>query len=98
MAMQDEVSEPQRELITANWGKLNLSRKGVEQARATMVAALTAASQGSGNAHLTLSSRAVVSSQAVEQVRLAVEVRLHVHQLFSHIILAVRLSQAVEHV
>lgn len=71
--LQDEVSEPQREMITANWAKLNLSRKGVEQARATMVAALTAASQGSNISHL--SSRAAKSSQAAEQVKLAVEVR-----------------------
>ena len=69
---QYAVTESQRELITANWGKHNLSKKGVEQARQTMVAALTAASQGSNMSHL--SSRTTSTSLAAEQVRLALEV------------------------
>ena len=70
--MQKDVSESQRELISANWGKLNLSRKGVEQAKATMVAALSAASQGSNIPHLT--NRTTSTNLAAEQVRLALEV------------------------
>ena len=74
MCVQKDVSESQRELITANWGKLNLSRKGVEQAKATMVAALSAASQGSNIPHLT--NRTTSTNLAAEQVRLALEVRI----------------------
>ena len=70
--LQHEVSESQRELITANWGKHNLSRKGVEQAKQTMIAALTAASQGTNMAHL--SGRTTSTSLAAEEVRLALEV------------------------
>ena len=62
----------QRELITANWGKLNLSRQGVEKAKQTMVAALTAASQGSNMYHL--SNRTASTSLAAEQVKAALDV------------------------
>ena len=68
------MDERQRELITANWGKLNLSRKGVKEAKARMVAALTAASPGSSLPSLT--NRATTTSQAAEQVRVAVQVLL----------------------
>jgi len=69
---QDEVTENQRQLITANWGKLNLSRQGVERAKQTMVAALTAASQGPNMYHL--SDRTASTSLAAEQVKAALEV------------------------
>lgn len=71
--VQDEVTENQRQLITANWGKLNLSRQGVERAKQTMVAALTAASQGPNMYHLT--DRTASTSLAAEQVKAALEVR-----------------------
>lgn len=72
MYVQDEVTENQRQLITANWGKLNLSRQGVERAKQTMVAALTAASQGPNMYHL--SDRTASTSLAAEQVKAALEV------------------------
>jgi len=71
--VQDEVTENQRQLITANWGKLNLSRQGVERAKQTMVAALTAASQGPNMYHLT--DRTASTSLAAQQVKAALEVR-----------------------
>ena len=67
------MTENQRQLITANWGKLNLSRQGVERAKQTMVAALTAASQGPNMYHL--SERTASTSLAAEQVKAALEVR-----------------------
>ncbi len=70
--MQEEVTENQRQLITANWGKLNLSRQGVERAKQTMVAALSAASQGTNMYHL--SDRTASTSLAAEQVKAALEV------------------------
>ena len=72
MWLQDEVTESQRQLITANWGKLNLSRQGVERAKQTMVAALTAASQGPNMYHL--SDRTASTNLAAEQVKAALEV------------------------
>ena len=66
------MTETQRELITANWGKLNLSRQGVEKAKQTMVAALTVASQGTNMYHL--SNRTASTSLAAEQVKAALEV------------------------
>lgn len=72
MWLQDEVTESQRQLITANWGKLNLSRQGVERAKQTMVAALTAASQGPNVYHL--SDRTASTNLAAEQVKAALEV------------------------
>ena len=66
------MTETQRQLITANWGKLNLSRQGVERAKQTMVAALTAASQGPNMYHL--SDRTASTSLAAEQVKAALEV------------------------
>ncbi len=75
--VQDEVTENQRQLITANWGKLNLSRQGVERAKQTMVAALTAASQGPNMYHL--SDRTASTSLAAEQVKAALEVALQSH-------------------
>ena len=68
------MDERQRGLITANWGKLNLSRKEVKEAKARMVAALSAASQGSNIPYLT--HRATSTSLAAEQVRLALQVFL----------------------
>ncbi|DBA77294.1 TPA: hypothetical protein ACH3X2_000816 [Trebouxia sp. C0005] len=68
---EDEVTENQRQLITANWGKLNLSRQGVDRAKQTMVAALTAASQGPNMYHL--SDRTASTSLAAEQVKAALE-------------------------
>lgn len=72
-----EVSETQRELITANWGKLNLSRQGVERAKQTMVAALTAASKGINMSQL--SNRTASTSLAAEQVKAALEVPSPLH-------------------
>ena len=67
------MTEEQRELITANWGKLNLSRQGVDKAKHTMIAALSAASQGSNMYHL--SDRTASTNLAAEQVKAALEVR-----------------------
>ena len=70
--VQGDVTENQRQLITANWGKLNLSRQGVEQAKQTMVAALSAASQGNNMQYL--SDRTTSTNLAAEQVKAALEV------------------------
>ena len=78
---QGEVTESQRELIAANWGKLNLSQKGVERAKQTMVAALSAASQGINMSHLT--SRTASTSLAAEQVKAALQVT-HLNCLERH--------------
>lgn len=72
--MQGEVTEDQREMIAANWGKLNLSRQGVVKARQTMIAAIEAACPSDGSNMHHLSSRAASASLAAEQVQAALVV------------------------
>ena len=72
--MQGEVTENQRDMITANWGKLNLSRQGVAKAKQSMIAALNAACSGDGSTMHHLSSRAATTSLAAEQVKAALVV------------------------
>ena len=72
--MQGEVTENQRGMIAANWGKLNLSRQGVVKAKQSMVAALEAASPGDSTNLHHLSSRAASTSLAAEQVKAALAV------------------------
>lgn len=72
--MQGEVTENQRDMITANWGKLNLSRQGVFQAKQAMITALEAAYSGDGSNMHHLSSRAASTSLAAEQVKAALAV------------------------
>lgn len=71
------MTENQREMITANWGKLNLSRQGVDKAKQSMIAALSAASPGSGSTMHHLTSRAASTSLAAEQVKAALVVSHH---------------------
>ena len=78
--LQGGVTENQREMITANWGKLNLSRQQVVKAKQAMVAALDAAFQEKGSNMLHLSSRAASTSLAAEQVKAALLVRQHAAQ------------------
>ncbi|KAL3141044.1 hypothetical protein ABBQ32_005555 [Trebouxia sp. C0010 RCD-2024] len=67
--LQGEVTENQREMIAANWGKLNLSRQGVAHAKQTMIAALNAASEGANLYQL--SDRAASTSLAAEKIKAA---------------------------
>lgn len=71
-SVQGEVTENQREMIAANWGKLNLSRQGVAHAKQTMIAALNAASEGANLYQL--SDRAASTSLAAEKIKAALAV------------------------
>lgn len=71
-SVQGEVTENQREMIAANWGKLNLSRQGVAHAKKTMIAALNAASEGPNLYQL--SDRSASTSLAAEKIKAALAV------------------------
>ena len=73
--MQGEVTENQREMIAANWGKLNLSRQGVAHAKQTMISALNTACEGGDLYHL--SNRAASTSLAAEKIKAALAVSFY---------------------
>lgn len=75
LCVQGEVTENQREMIAANWGKLNLSRQGVANAKQTMIAALNAACEG-GSLYQ-LSNRTASTNLAAEKIKAALAVSQH---------------------